>query len=89
MEAQIARCNGETEAVREVGGKVRDVLAALKDLDEKEVSVRTVKVEGGEEEEEGQEGAGEQGGEPRRKRLELKRVWKVVEEEVGDFELLP
>lgn len=83
MEAQIARCKGETEAVREVGGKARDVLAALKDLGERDVGLGVMGVKA-EEEEEGQGGTGKQGGEVRR-RLELKRVWQVVEEEVGEF----
>ncbi|KAL9610089.1 MAG: hypothetical protein Q9167_005198, partial [Letrouitia subvulpina] len=79
MEAQIARCKGETEAVREVGGKVRDVLDGLKDLGEKEAVVVGEEVET----EEGT--GGEQGREERRRRLKLKRVWEVVEEEVGEF----
>ncbi|KAL9037561.1 MAG: hypothetical protein Q9214_005649, partial [Letrouitia sp. 1 TL-2023] len=84
MEAQIARSKGETEAVREVGGQVRDVLDGLKGLGEKEVGVGG-KRGGVEAEEGGQEGMEKQGGEARRRRFELKRVWEVVEEEVGEF----
>ncbi|KAI4226951.1 MAG: hypothetical protein L6R36_002765 [Xanthoria steineri] len=84
MEEQVERCRAETKGCKDVCAKVRKV---VEDVESREEASRKVTTTGVEEEEEvhrpsmksrGDEALGGEGME--------KKVWDIIEKEVGDFE---